>query len=234
MPQYRFGPRKTGRLFTVSILVTVVFLAIPSVVNFASPATQQEPENVVLSHEESDWEVRAPGLECEWDPHGMSTQAWWCGETYVIGSSTAWTEDPERTLRRQVRANSIDLDGQSGSVVRAGDNLMYFYTPTPGSLSQPTMALAVRGEGEYDGQVLFAMAQGYDFDELTNVSSALWKGMTGTSMQEELRNHPMFKDFFDHLEQLEELRPEDSSDPFAPLEPEAPLVPSEFASLKES
>ncbi|MHA2787773.1 hypothetical protein ACXZ66_01280 [Corynebacterium sp. S7] len=206
-----------------------------------APPVQMDRERVVISSERSDWAVEFPTLDCYWDPYGMAGQAWWCGDssdTYVLGSSTMWTDDPEKTLRRQVRANSLDLDGSAGVVVESGDNLMYFFMPNQGSLGSPTMAMAVRGGGSSGGkenEVLFAMVEGTNLTELASLGADLWEGLTGTPMQDELRNHPMFEQWNAPTD------PSVPSDPSAPSVPSVPSVPEmnaprnhEFASAKEN
>ncbi|WP_018296731.1 hypothetical protein [Corynebacterium lubricantis] len=220
----------------MSVLATVLFLAIPSIVSWFAPPVEAEREKVVISSEQSDWAVEFPELDCYWDPYGLAGQSWWCEDIYVQGSSTMWTDDPEKTLRRQVRANSMELDGSSGVVMESGDNLMYFYMPPEGSLEKPTLAMAIRGGGEAGGnenEVLFAIADGWDIAGLTQVGADLWEGLAGTPMQESFSDHPLFQE-----QDSPEIpqAPGQDSDPFPGLQPWLEPAPreQEFASVKEN
>lgn len=182
-PSYRFGPRRTGRLFAASLAAVVAFLAAPALAVWALPDPPAVREKVELSSAYSEWTEPIEHLVCEVDPYAMTGHGWNCGGATVLAASTEWTDDPERTLRRQVRAYNDLVDSSSGTVMAFGDNHIFFYLDR---FTGPTIAMTVRGTGEFDEEVLFATVSGSHPDEVASVASQIWEGLTGTPMAQDV------------------------------------------------
>ncbi|SES04052.1 hypothetical protein [Corynebacterium cystitidis] len=185
MPSYRFGPRRTYRLFSSSLAAVAAFLALPALVVWAVPDPAPELEKVELSVGQG-WAEPIDQLVCTVDYHATSQQGWTCGDVTVTASSSEWTDDPERTLRRQVRAHSDWLDGKSGEVIRVGDNLVFLYA---NKYTGPTIAMTVRGNGDYDNTVLYVQVTGADTLEVTEVASRIWENLTGSPLADDVLAH---------------------------------------------
>lgn len=193
MSHYRFGPRKIGALFAGTLVATAAYLALPAVLINALPAPAPVVETVALGYEGADWEEEMPGLRCARDFYGLSSYTYDCDGTIIQTWSTGWTDDPEHTLRRMVRANSVELSGTEGIVLPSGDNYMYFFASQDPQWAPHTIAMTVRGEGDDDDKVLFAMVTGSDYQDVAYLGDRAWETLTGTPMSQELLDHPRFR-----------------------------------------
>ncbi|WIM67862.1 hypothetical protein QP027_00190 [Corynebacterium breve] len=187
MSSFRFAPAHTGRLFAASVTALIVVLALPAILVATLPEPHREREQVKITSVNTDWKVTVPHLLCESDPYAMSMQGWTCGDTSVQVANTEATDDPERTLRRQVKAYSMLEFGEEGDVISVDDNFLYYSSGDAFGQNLTTVGMTVKGT---DDDVLFVLIDGSDEEDVAIVGSQIWEAMTGKALDSDLLEPP--------------------------------------------
>ncbi|ALC04670.1 hypothetical protein CDES_00950 [Corynebacterium deserti GIMN1.010] len=175
--------------------VALILLILPTLFNLVTPDKNNSYKQLEISQMGIDWklpivtESNAPVM-CEETSDDITMVYWDCnGDTTVSTMVVENMEDPSNTLRRMVKATLVTEVDESLEAVSSDDGRAYaLYVPAEqydAYWSLPIVALALKGQGDYENLTLLAVING---ESLEYYSTHIWSSMAknrGESWQQE-------------------------------------------------
>lgn len=190
MPTYRLQPVRAGRYWWAVFGVTAIVLLLPVIINLAVPDRASATDEVRLGTLGYDWEVPVPDpageevLTCAKSTGSISGHAWDCDGVMLQSIIAEGGTEPDRTLRRMVRALDLFPPAEDAPILREGDARMLI-DPEWG-----TIGLSLEGVDEREDLTMVAVISGRG-SQTAPLADAVWRAYTGSPLpgivREEIR-----------------------------------------------
>ena len=170
MPRYRLQPTVDRTWWWSLFGATAVILLLPVVFNLLVPDRERR-EQAYLGMPGYSWEIP---LDMTCEPMGLDSvgPGWRCDGVMVQSLIADGGEDPERTLRRMMRAMNFIGPADSEPVFREGQARMLIDTATS------SVGLSLEGEGDRASQTMVAVITGPGV-RVAPVADQVWGAYTG-------------------------------------------------------
>lgn len=154
--------------------VTAVILLLPAALLLVVP-TRDVSERVELGLPQYDWTIP---LEMDCRPStDVLVKGWTCGPVLMQTLIAEGGTDPDRTLRRMVRAVTFTAVPEGAEILREGEARMLIHEATR------TVGLSLEGTGEHAGLTLVAVLTGPG-EHLAPLADTTWRKFTGNALPE--------------------------------------------------
>lgn len=169
MSFYQFRPAVSPRQWVALSVVVVTLLGLPVLVSSILPSYDQEGSAVVLGSKADGWEVPvifddSRKLQCEDEPIDPAGNSWNCDGIRVISSVSSGSTDQDRTLRRMLKAVTIQAEEVQTYPIQRSGNLRLLESMDGGSL-----AMSLADDSGEQAKTLYAVLLGKDLDDLAPV-----------------------------------------------------------------
>lgn len=178
MPQYRFSPTRAAKHWWAIFGTAAVLLALPALLNLIVPERTESDDEIRLGSLGYGWEVplydpEGEPISCQQSVDITAGYLWNCDGTIVQSMITEGGTDPERTLRRMMRAMVMDFPPEQAPLFKEGDTRMLI------DGRWRAVGMSVEGSGEQEGQTMVTVVRsGTDVPELAD---AVWYHLTDGS-----------------------------------------------------
>ncbi len=154
--------------------VTAVILLLPAALLLVVP-TRAVSEQVELGMPHHDWTIP---LEMDCRPStDVLVQGWTCGPVLVQTLVAEGGTDPDRTLRRMMRAMTYGPAPEDAEILREGEARMIIDDLTR------SVGLSLEGTGDREGLALVVVLTGPG-EHLAPLSDTVWRAFTGNALPE--------------------------------------------------
>lgn len=178
MPTYQLQPVRAGRHWWAVVGATAAILLLPVLLNLTVPTPEREAEDVRLGAPGYDWEIPlpAPGgadgtLACDSYTEALFGHGWDCGNVVIQSTIAQGGTDPERTLRRMMRAQALLDPPADADVFREGDARMIIDDDFG------VVGISFEGTGEQRDLTMVAVLTGQGA-RLASIADSVWRAYT--------------------------------------------------------
>ncbi|AJE31990.1 hypothetical protein B842_00670 [Corynebacterium humireducens NBRC 106098 = DSM 45392] len=152
--------------------VTAVILLLPAALLLVVP-TRDVSERVELGLSQYDWTIP---LEMECRPStDVLVKGWTCGPVLMQTLITEGGTDPDRTLRRMMRALVFGPVSEDAEMLREGDARIII------DQTNRAVGISLEGTGENRGLTMVALLSGPG-EHLAPLSDTIWREFTGNAL----------------------------------------------------
>ncbi|MDO5668404.1 MAG: hypothetical protein Q4G50_00175 [Corynebacterium sp.] len=176
MTLYRLQPDRDRRWWLALFGITAAILLLPAMLLPVVPA-REVSERVVLGGE--NWEVPLD-MECR-PATDVLLSGWSCGDLQVQTILVEGGEDPDRTLRRMMRAMLMFPPPQDAEILKEGDARMLIDDATR------SVGLSLEGTGEREGLTIVTVLTGPG-TAISPVADDVWHEYAGRGLPEIVRS----------------------------------------------
>ena len=187
MSSYRLQPAADRRWWWSLFGVTAAVLLLPAALLPVVPTRAVESE-VRLGMSGYDWSIPLD-LTCR-PGTDVLVEGWTCGQVSLETMIAEGGTDPERTLRRMMRAISSGLPPEGADVLREGDARMLV------DARANSVGMSLEGTGENEGLTMVAVLRGPGA-QVVPLADTVWEKFTGQGLPEIVREAiatPSFED----------------------------------------
>jgi hypothetical protein len=195
MSSYRLQPAADQRWWWSLFGMTTVILLLPAVLLPVMP-TRSVVSDVRLGMPGYSWSIPLD-LTCRPDT-GAFVDGWTCGSVSVQTMIAEGGTEPDRTLRRMMRALVV-APPEGAEILREGKARMLI------DERANTVGMSLEGSGEYEGLTMIAVLVGPGHQSVP-IADMVWEGFTGQNLPEIVKEAiatPMFPDNQEFLHPLE-------------------------------
>ncbi|QGU03500.1 hypothetical protein [Corynebacterium comes] len=187
MSSYRLQPTTDNRWWWSLFGVTAVVLLLPAVLLPIVP-TRAVSSDVRLGMTGYSWSIPLD-LTCRPDTDVL-VEGWTCGSVSVATMIAEGGTDPDRTLRRMMRAISSGLPPAGAEILREGDARMLI------DARSSSLGMSLEGTGEHEGLTMVAVLTGPG-EQIVPIADTVWGKFTGQGLPEIVKEAiavPTFED----------------------------------------
>lgn len=177
MSSYRLQPAADHRWWWSLFGVTTVILLLPAMLLPVVP-TRSVSSEVRLGMTGYNWDIPLD-LTCRPDTDAF-VEGWRCGPVSVQTMIADGGTQPDRTLRRMMRAVSTVPPSEGAEILREGQARMLIDERTH------TVGMSLEGSGEREGLTMVAVLSGPG-DRIAPIADLVWEGFTGQGLPEIVR-----------------------------------------------
>ncbi|RSZ63775.1 hypothetical protein EAH68_05925 [Corynebacterium hylobatis] len=173
MSSYRLQPAADHRWWWSLFGITTVILLLPTVLLPVTP-TRSVVSDVRLGMVGYSWSIPLD-LTCRPDAGAMAG-GWTCGSVSVQTMIAEGGTEPDRTLRRMMRALIVPPP-EGAEILREGQARMLI------DERANTVGMSLEGSGENEGLAMVAVLTGPG-DQIVPIADMVWEGFTGQGLPE--------------------------------------------------
>lgn len=177
MSSYRLQPATDRRWWWSLFGVTAVVLLLPAALLPLVP-TRAVSSDVRLGMTGYSWSIPLD-LSCS-PGSDLLVEGWTCGSVSLQTMIVEGGADPDRTLRRMMRAASSGLAPTGAEILREGDARMLIDAPTA------SVGMSLEGLGEQEGLTMIAVLTGPG-EQVVPLADLVWEKFTGQGLPEIVR-----------------------------------------------
>ncbi|RNE48210.1 hypothetical protein [Corynebacterium alimapuense] len=169
MSTYRLQPSATRPWWWGLFGATAIILTLPVILNMAVP-TRYQTEEVILGTPGYSWEIPL-GLSCTPSADSIGGSGWYCGDVYVQTIIAEGGTDPDRTLRRMMRALNTSVPAESTAILREDQSRLLVDAPVN------TVGISLEGQGQQEGQTMVTVVTGPGA-QVAPLADLVWRSYT--------------------------------------------------------
>lgn len=174
MSSYRLQPATDRRWWWSLFGVTAAVLLLPAALLPVVP-TRAVSSEVRLGMTGYSWSIPLD-LTCR-PGSDLLVEGWDCGSVSLQTMIAEGGTDPDRTLRRMMRAISSGLPPEGAEILREGDARMLIDAPTA------SVGMSLEGTGEHEGLTMVAVLTGPG-EQVVPLADLVWGKFTGRGLPE--------------------------------------------------
>jgi hypothetical protein len=174
MSSYRLQPAAERRWWWSLFGVTAAILLLPAALLTVVPTRAIDSE-VRLGMSGYSWSIPLD-LRCR-PSSGSLTAGWTCGSVSLQSMIADGGTDPDRTLRRMMRAMLSGLPPEGAEILREGEARMLIDDRAR------SVGLSLEGTGEQEGRTMVAVLTGPG-EEIVPIADKVWEEFTGQGLPE--------------------------------------------------